>query len=92
MADIISYIDSTYQQKKKIMFLNLLSAEDTNYIYTIDPDTNYASLIFYLGDNTSVTVPKKIGGATVKYIAPSCYNYNENIEKLKIPNGIIKIE
>lgn len=88
----IDYLPITYKKEKLRFFMMLLAApEDTNYLYEVD-ENGYATLIRYLGNNTNVKTPRKIGGHTVKYISPICYSYNTNIRSIRIPNGIQVIE
>jgi hypothetical protein len=88
----IDYLPITYKKEKLRFFMMLLAEpEDTNYLYEVD-ENGYVTLIRYLGNNTNVKTPRKIGGHTVKYISPICYSYNTNIRSIKIPNGIEVIE
>ena len=99
----ISMCYPTYQYRKIINFLLLLhkqsedsdsedtDTEDTDYLYQIEED-NSATLIYYYGNNTDITVPKSIDGHTVKRIAVSCYDYNSNIISIKIPDGVVSID
>ena len=88
-----SKIPMTYQQAKFKMFLNLLGGvEDTNYLYIEDTNDNTLTLVMYLGNRTSIKVPKKIDGKTVTKIACTCFNYNTNITSVKIPEGVEVIE
>ena len=85
----------SYQTYKltKFMLLRSGAVEDTNYIYTVDTN-NDATLIYYLGDNTNIKVPTRIGDNneyTVKYIAATCYNYNNTLLSVTIPEGIVSI-
>lgn len=90
----IDYLPITYKKEKLKFFMMLLKATeqvDTNYLYTVD-ENNYATLIMYRGNNTVIKVPTIIDGYTVKYIAPTCFNYNTNITSITIPEGIETIE
>ena len=88
-----SKIPMTYQQAKFKMFLNLLGGvEDTNYLYIEDTNDNTLTLVMYLGNRTSIKVPKKIDGKTVTKIACTCFSYNTNITSVKIPEGVEVIE
>lgn len=86
-------IPKTYQQSKFKMFFNLTGEiEDTNYLYVEDTTDNTITLVMYLGNKTSLKVPKKIDGKPVTKIACTCYSYNTNITSVKIPEGITVIE
>lgn len=82
----------TYQLQKIKNFMLLIEQEieDTNYIWSLDENDD-VTLLFYLGQYSNIKVPKQIEGHPVKYIAPSCYNYNTRLISVNIPDGIITI-
>ena len=85
--------DLTYQQRKILNFMLLIresAKEDTNYIYTVDSNGD-ATLIMYLGEYTDIITPTKIDGHDVKYIASTCYNYNENVRSVIVSEGVVSI-
>lgn len=95
MPNILNPMESagfTYQLQKIRNFLLLISTEveDTNYVWTLD-ENNDVTLIYYLGKYPNIKVPTVIDGHPVKYIAPTCYNYNELLLSVNIPEGIISI-
>ena len=54
-------------------------------------DEGDVTLVYYLGQFTKIKVPTMIEGHPVKYIAVTCYNYNNNIISVNIPDGIVSI-
>lgn len=82
----------TYQLQKIKNFMLLIEQEieDTNYIWSLDENDD-VTLLFYLGQYSNIKVPTQIEGHPVKYIAPSCYNYNTRLISVNIPDGIISI-
>ena len=92
MAEIHSNYNWTYQQEKIKYFKLLLSSEeeDTAYIWTTNSN-NEAILIYYIGNKTTIKVPRTIGGYPVKYIEPTCYDGLSFIENLIVRDNIISI-
>ena len=72
------------------MYYNL---NDYEILYMVeDTNDNTLTLVMYLGNRTSIKVPKKIDEKTVTKIACTCFSYNTNITSVKIPEGIEVIE
>lgn len=90
-SDVDGY---TYQLEKIRYFMLLLDSEheieDTNYLWYLD-ENDELTLVYYYGTYQNVKVPKQIEGHTVRYIAATCYNYNQNILSITIPEGIMTI-
>jgi hypothetical protein len=82
----------TYQLQKIRNFMLLIEyeIEDTNYVWTLD-DNGDVTLVYYLGKYPNIKVPTSIEGHPVKYIAPTCYNYDTLLVSVNIPEGIVSI-
>ena len=71
-------------------FYSLLNLSyDNNYLY-YDNGDGTATLAMYIGNDTEIVAPKRIGGKRVTAIDVTCYNYS-NITSLTIPNTVTTI-
>ena len=66
------------------------AATQGNWEYTVDGNLQ-ATITAYYGNASSVSIPEKLGGYTVKYIADSVFEGNTALTSVTIPKKITKI-
>ncbi len=62
----------------------------TDFIYEITDD--YATVIGYSGIESEITIPKKLGGKTVKVIAENAFRGMVGLKKVTIPDTVTAID
>ena len=63
-----------------------------NYQYEICSEDGTIRLLSYIGNESIVFVPEKIGGKSVRIIGERCFYNNNYIEQVILPMGITTIE
>lgn len=76
--------------------VNVLEKKKTDdgfvyYILTDDNNQAYVVITSYDGDEKNVTIPDSIENCPVKEIGDSCFNYNDIVESITIPDSVEKI-
>lgn len=76
------------RQKLMLKYMMLNSSFPFDFIYLSEDTVN---LLLYIGESKNVKVPKKYDGTPIVEINSTCFAANDDIEKVKIANGITAI-
>lgn len=58
------------------------------YLLTTDDGITYADIVSYRGKNPNVVIPSQIEGYPVTVIDETCFDYDDEIESVEIPNSV----
>lgn len=69
---------------------NITGADNPDYQYKVA--NGKATITGYIGDDSEIVIPSKLGGSPVTVIGPNAFAYSSGLSSVVIPEGVVELQ